>query len=449
MIPDKPFYLHSLLIQLVLAFFLMLNLGCKKSPTEIDKPPVIITPPSLELSVDGVSCTEAWIKVKKLNDTTFLAISLKINEKEFFNGFLAAMDTVLFVDSLTPSTTYTIKGIVFDTIKEITITTLPTTSHNFTWQTFTFGEYSNSSLNDVAIINENNIWAVGEIYLKDSLGNEDPRAYNAVHWDGNNWELKRIYYYGACSAVQYPPLSAIWAFSDSNIVITNGGSIGWFDGKKIKLDCGVNPLLTGAINSMWGTSSSDLYVVGNKGSIAHYNGKTWLKIESQTTLNIFDIWGDYNKRTQDWELLAVASNYGTGYEKEILQIIVDKVEKLSTSTTPTMEPLLCTWFIPNMQYYVVGAGIYQKRKLSESFWQNNLFTITTYSTTSICGNGINDVIGVGAYGDVVHYNGVNWKNNYSEPRLGSGSYSEVKIKGNLVVSVGSNNRKAVILIGKR
>jgi len=250
------------LLAVVLVTIVMLNIGCKKSPTEIDKPPIIITPPSLELNVDGVSCTEAWIKVKKLNDTTFLPISLKINEKEFYHGFLLTMDTVLFVDSLAPNTTYAVKGIILDTLqtaKELEVATLPTTSHNFAWQTFTFGEHSSSTLYDVVIINENNIWAVGEIYMKDSLGNLDPHAYNAVHWDGSKWEVKRIYYYGACSAVEYPPLKAIWAFSDSNIVITNGGSIGWFDGKRVKLDCGVNPLLTGAINKMWGTGSNDLY----------------------------------------------------------------------------------------------------------------------------------------------------------------------------------------------
>ena len=442
----KTFMKSQILFVLVLTFTL-LNLACKKSPTEIDKPPIPPTPPSLELSVDGVSCTEAWIKVKKLNDTSFLPISMKINEKEFYHGFLAATDTVLYVDSLVPNTTYSVKGTILDTVKEITITTLPTTSHNFTWQTLTFGEFSNSSLNDVAIINENNIWAVGEIYLKDSLGNEDPRAFNAVHWDGNDWKLYKLQFYSFCGQLYTSsyPAKSIWPIGDSLIVISSGSQLTYLkNGIQTKTEC-----VPVSVNRIWGTSSSDLFIVGYGGGIAHYDGKSWTKIESGTTLNIFDIWGDYNKRTQDWELLAVASNYGTGYEKEILQIMVDKVEKLSTSTTPAMEPLLSTWFIPNMQYYVVGAGIYQKRKLSESFWQNNLFTITTYSTTSICGNGINDVIGVGAYGDVVHYNGVNWKNNYSEPRLGNGSYGEVKIKGNLVVAVGSNNRNAVILIGKR
>ncbi|NCS90759.1 MAG: hypothetical protein GW789_18770, partial [Ignavibacteria bacterium] len=59
--PFKPIFLFSSsFFPLVVAFLMLLNLGCKKSPTEIDKPPIIITPPSLELSVDDISCTEAW-----------------------------------------------------------------------------------------------------------------------------------------------------------------------------------------------------------------------------------------------------------------------------------------------------------------------------------------------------------------------------------------------------
>jgi len=61
-----------------------------------------------------------------------------------------------------------------------------TTSHNFTFQTFTFGEHSSSVLYDVAIVNDSSIWAVGEIYLNDSLGQPDPIAYNSTHWDGDH-----------------------------------------------------------------------------------------------------------------------------------------------------------------------------------------------------------------------------------------------------------------------
>ena len=75
---------------------------------------------------------------------------------------------------------------------------MDTTSHNFTFETFTFGGTAGSSiLYDVAIINENDIWAVGEIYIADTSIN-GYTTYNAVHWDGNQWELKRIMFYTFC-----------------------------------------------------------------------------------------------------------------------------------------------------------------------------------------------------------------------------------------------------------
>ncbi len=330
---------------------------------------------------------------------------------------------------------------------------MDTTSHNFTFEMITFGgEIGSSVLYDVAIINENNIWAVGDIWIKDDTSSLGYIKYNAVHWDGSEWKLKRIRYYGSCSVVEYPPFMAIWAFNDSNIVITNGGSIGWFDGNTINLDCRVNSLLTGEIKKIWGTSSNDLYIVGNNGNIAYYNGTSWRRIESNTTLNINDIWGDYNPKTNEWEILAVASYYGQSWDKEILRIKNNKVEKLSTDSNPVMEPLLTTWFIPNRQYYVAGAGIYQKKLLSDKLWKNNLFDITTFATTSITGNSINDVIGVGAFGDFLHFNGISWKQ-YLAPYLNNGAYAVVTMKGNLVVAVGGNQvslaSEAVILIGRR
>ncbi|MGB9664445.1 MAG: hypothetical protein ACPL25_05950 [Ignavibacteria bacterium] len=61
---------------------------------------------------------------------------------------------------------------------------MDTTSHEFSWEITYLGDGGSSVLYDVAIINENNIWAVGEIYMNDSLGRPEPNAYNAIHWDG-------------------------------------------------------------------------------------------------------------------------------------------------------------------------------------------------------------------------------------------------------------------------
>ncbi|MGH2567361.1 MAG: hypothetical protein ACRDGA_03410 [Bacteroidota bacterium] len=55
-----------------------------------------------------------------------------------------------------------------------------TTSHNFSWRTFVLGDGAGSILRDVAIINDTLAYAVGEVRMKDSLGNWDPEIYNAA-----------------------------------------------------------------------------------------------------------------------------------------------------------------------------------------------------------------------------------------------------------------------------
>lgn len=212
--------------------------------------------------------------------------------------------TLYYFDSLLPNTNYTFDAVTYEDGKEVksnpvTFTTLDTTSHNFTWQTFEFGQHSSSTLYDVAIIDENNIWAVGEIYMNDSLGNPDPSCYNAVHWNGHNWELRRIMFYTICgqqSRSSYPAKS-IFTFNENEIWIA-------MDGDQIaQLENGIQVHTiclpwSFSINKMWGSSSNDLYVVGNNGNIAHYNGSQWTKIESGTTLDIYDIWGDFNDKNK-------------------------------------------------------------------------------------------------------------------------------------------------------
>ena len=71
---------------------------------------------------------------------------------------------------------------------------MDTTSHNFTFQSWTFGTVGSSTLYDIAIINENNIWAVGEIMIADTSIN-GYTTYNAVHWNGGEWSLHKLYFY--------------------------------------------------------------------------------------------------------------------------------------------------------------------------------------------------------------------------------------------------------------
>jgi hypothetical protein len=440
-------------------FFLLLLCTASCNTTEPPDPPVP-PEPIFKLELEDVSCTEAWITLT----TTDLILPAELTLKQYNSTgdsiskalILNTQDTLLYIDSLFPNQTYEYLvssipqsgGQNQATSNELSVTTMDTTSHNFTFQTWTFGTIGSSVFYDVAIIDENNIIAVGEIMVADSSPN-GYTTYNAVHWDGNQWTLHQLYFI----TIQGRPDTGVYAaksilaFDENNTWISSGSQITKWD-ENIQSFRHWNPVY---VHKMWGTDNSNIYTVGYGGQIAHYNGTSWKKIESGTDLNINDIWGDYNEKTGEWEILAVASNYGTDLEKKILLIKDNVVINLPTS--PQMWPLLTTWFIPNRQYYVAGAGIYQKKLLEDSLWKNNATDITTFSTTSIRGNDINDIIVVGAFGDFVHFNGVNWKNDYEEPLLANGSYTKVAIKNNLIVAVGSNqvsiNSEAVILVGRR
>ena len=171
----------------------------------------------------------------------------------------------------------------------------------------------------------------------------------------------------------------------------------------------------------WGTNSSDLYLGLYRGQILHYDGFNWANINTGTDLNINDIYGSWNNKSNQYDIMAVASNVLESFDRQILKISGQSVSKLNYN--PIEYTLSSTWFKPNRKYYVVGAGIFEKNNLNEDNWGNNISDITTYYTYSIRGNDINDVLVVGGFGEVLHYNGMTWKSFMNETRIEGNLYS--------------------------
>ena len=326
-----------------------------------------------------------------------------------------------------------------------------TTSHSINWVIDDIGDYG-SILRDVTIINDSLAYAVGEIYRNDTL-------YNVAMWDGSKWNLKRIYYYGSCSAVKFPRLYAIWAFSDSNIVITNGGSIGWFNGNTVTLDCAVNPLLTGAINKVWGKSSEDLFVVGNNGNITHYQNEQWNKIASGTEVNLRDVWGSPDESAvwaagfEDSYGTVFLRNTGNGFEK-VLEITDPNLPHPPDQITHVFKSL---WTDKADTIYLGAIGrVYAAPKNTTGFAKENIWwdyeneTELPPETNIIRGTASNDIF-VGGYNQFVrHWNGASWKG-YSEIE-GDGTWRGMAVKDNLIIVVGesfSTPGSAIIARGYR
>ena len=439
---------------------LFISLIGYKKPTEPTEPPPppILDEPTLRLELDDAHCTEVWIKftnAKLKTPNTLILKQYNPNDDSLIHTInLITQDTLLHIDSLLPNKTYRYKAEAIAnnkvyTTNELIVQTMDTTSHNFTFEMFTFGEEIGSSvLFDVAIINENNIWTVGDIWIKSDTSATGYIKYNAVHWNGTEWKLHRIMFYTICGQYNRTPYpaKAIFVFNENDIWIAmDGDQIARMNGTvQVSVECLPYSFV---INKIWGTSSNNLYVVGNSGNILHYNGMRWRRIESHTTLNINDIWGDYNPKTNEWEILAVGGNILAGYENCVIQIHSNNSTK-RLNTEGAEWPLRSTWFEAGGNYYIAGSGIYQKHILNDNIWKNDIFSITTYSTNRIRGIEINDIAATGGAGELLHFNGYSWKSFIDEVGI-PGNYYSTDINGNTIISVGQSSNQAVITIGKR
>jgi hypothetical protein len=322
-----------------------------------------------------------------------------------------------------------------------------TTSHNFTWVIDTLGEYG-SYLNDVAIIDENNIWVVGNIKT-------DSGEYNAAHWNGEDWEFLG---FGSNTL----DLNSIQYFSDDDIWICSGIIRHWNGEEWTRYhlwDMGVLDPNDGGVTEIWGASSSNIYFIGNKGTIVHFNGSDFTKMESNTDINLIDINGTdeiiyitgYNvdnnghsialeNETGNWETLYFAESlFSSNSDLGILGRMYSTFSFIDTT-------------------YIIGKSGIMKLSISdksETIVPSNLAFVDGRVPVRIRGNNYNDILWVDIWGEIIHFNGKSWQlfqevfNNYPNGQM---RIRSMEYKNGICIGVGSlftPQEKALIIIGKQ
>jgi hypothetical protein len=159
-------------------------------------------------------------------------------------------------------------------------TELPISSHNFTWEIDTLGRpVSFNQLHDIEIISEDNIYVVGRVRTDSGL-------YNLGHWDGRQWTFGVIGKNAELWSIQY--------FSENDIWVSSGMPHHW-NGETWTTyhlwNMGVLNEEGGSVYYLWGESSSDIFFVGDRGTIVHYNGSEFSRMESGTDVPLNQICG--------------------------------------------------------------------------------------------------------------------------------------------------------------
>jgi len=445
----KIFVVRKNIKAFLLLFLLFLTqLSCSTTDPKLE--------PELKLELKDVSCTEAWLQLTTNNIQLPATINLLKNNAVAQTFSLSTQDSLLYIDSLLPNQTYKLLATMQqgnNVSNELNLTTLDTTSHNFTWQTFEFGIQTNiSRLFDVAIINENDIWAVGEIYMNDSLGNSI--SYNAAHWDGSSWELKRILYKGGFWVIR-----TVFAFNENDIWFS--GYMRYLNGTYIELPI-PNIIMGWSIIKLWGSNSNDLYVVGGAGSIANYNGNSWTKLESGTNLFLADIAVNnsnelftcgLNMSTVDG--IIVMTENGTNFSTLIESDNIPPAQLFKPKLYGTISSVC---FDQSNTLYAAGNIVYQYklgrwdylRSLPENYIGGNPGAFYRGYVYKIRATASNDIWIAGDRNTLKHFNGSTWQQiglPY-DPQIDL-VWRGMETKNNTTVIVGSHNSNAIIMMTKK
>ncbi len=425
--------------------------SCKQAPPEPPPPP----PPTsyvqtIFLDVVDTTLTDVWIRLHFADTIQTRSFTLLRGTQVLSHVAVAPRDTIIRDDSLLQGHAYSYKavrmqaGVVVDSTS-LPVSTMALTNDEYSFRFDTLGYGNASQLLDVSIISENDVWAVGEVYIQDSTGQIDPHAYNLARWDGTRWKLQRIMF-PVCPLPSTAPIPAraIHAFASDDTWITSSGTVARWDGNRFSTMCIPGDVLVGRVNEIWGESGNNVFVAGDLGSLAHFNNGTWSRIESGTQLHIQDIWGAKDRVTGAQTILYIASNKysndGWGlYEIRGSQAFPLSGDGLSWS-------LSSVWFVPNRWYGIVGDGAYLSDTLPNRWTRT--FSLPSLYKQHVRGENLNRIAIAGDFGLLVTYNGARWRNHTDRTGMSDGSFYGVDTKGNTLVAVGHVGNKAIAVIGK-
>lgn len=436
---------------------LALNFACHDNPVGADRG-------DLHLTAEDVGVTDVLLRVRVTQSDEQRTLTITRDGETILSDQVSALDTIVMSNSLLPKHSYTytatltVKNIFATTIAGLAVTTLDTSSHDFTWQIDTLGSGHNSSIRDVAIINDTLAYAVGEMYLRDSTGQFDPTPYNVAIWNGSDWVLKRIFYNDSNIIA---PIRGVIAFGGSDVWLAAGSVFHW-DGVSSEAQFSLSRLTlsdpNATVEKLWGTSSTNIYGVGNVGTIVYHSGGVWQQMGSGTDVDLLDVAGSSDGSVV-WACGFYHSRPGT-YLLSIThaewRLTYDGTSYEFTTRKDSLSSAYSTVYAPTATRLFVGTGVGVYETTSKTHGEATLLALGTQNfpgfPNRLRGNGVNDLVLAGDYNSLAHFNGASWRY-YSGSLQENRHLQSVDQKGNFIVAVGDIydpiNSRGIVVRGRR
>jgi hypothetical protein len=446
--------------EILLGLLLLCQMSCRDLPPQIHVP-------TIHLTLEDRGVIDASLRVTVDADDKPNRVKITLDGIAIFDA--NAKDTVVYCDALLPKQSYTLRAYrisgntIFDSSEALTITTLDSTSHSFSWMVDSLGDGNGSFLRDLAIISDTNIWAVGNMYKRDSTGNFEADPYNVARWNGSTWQLIRVNFpicdnNGVEIGTAYFHCLSVYAFGGNDVWLTDGGSFVHWNGASFQRMCLLPGTTQGEIEEIWGSSAQNLYAVGLHGAIIFFDGTTWRKQLSGTDVDLLDVWGNPDGKTV-WACgynigqvgTALFRNAGRGWE-----LAYDGTSSEFRIRLDSLSGTFTSVYTPSAKRIFVGssAGVYSAPSTTQGIGKRLSFTSTYFPgfPNRLRGNGVNDFTIVGDYGFVAHFNGLTWQY-YDQLSTSDIRLQSVAQQGNLLCAVGHLynpiNSRAIVFRGRR
>ena len=423
----------------------LFNISCEK----LDISTGIFRKPDYNFMAEDVGVKEAWIRLRYPATGIYKKIRLYRDTTMIFEG-IPTIDTTLYDSLLTPNTRYLYylmgksEKSDFKKIKEISVTTLDTTSHNITWQVFDLYSGESGRINDVAIINENDIWIAGEY----NPTNHSGFVIGALHWTGHGWARVQVpFQWCPYTTIIYPPISCVKVNEKGTPYFLWGRSITHYVNNEFYYDCSLYNILPYATTAMFMFSDDEIYVGGYYGEFAYYKNNLWNYIQTPVQTDCIDVWGIKCPRTNKKEVLVVYFNLFHADSARIYKLKDNQLKIINHKGLP--RSFGSVWTPNGKRWYIGGGGLYYNNNLKKG-WKFMPGSDCVNFAYKVRGNDLNDIFVAGYDGKIAHWNGNSWRT-YLDLQA---KFLSLDVKGDIIVAggyyIGSFiGLNPVVVIGKR
>ena len=292
-----------------------------------------------------------------------------------YSGALLGSDGILRPNEVSSSLPwqFTLNGQTSFVFQLFISTTLPDEPGVLRW--------TRSALTQTAPIEEiNTVWgsSASDVWTGGTGG-----ATSLHHWDGTTWS--------AVPGAQTTDVLSIWGSSSSNVYAVGDTKIQRYNGTSWS---DVSSGATSSLLAVWGSSATDVYAGGFDGTLVHSTGGVFTPVANTglgTTEYVAAIWGS---SPTDVYVGGTALRRWDGANWSVVNAGISEVRAI--------------WGSSATDVWVVGVDG-DLSHLKDGVWTASTLGSATFS--GIWGTSANDVWAVTRDGQIYHYNGTLWVEN--------------------------------------